>query len=175
VACSTPTHAADALVPVDIGLARGDLRAQAHCAARVSTGAVAARGRRLAELARGPARSVRLERARLHQLLRETRASAARGQAERAALAQRHALVLTRKLDAFKNATLKGEAQRLEALVLAERAHDPERTLERGYAVVTGEDGDPLTTAEAARAHDGVDIRFADGSVPARIEDHDEA
>ncbi|HZO58267.1 MAG TPA: exodeoxyribonuclease VII large subunit [Solirubrobacterales bacterium] len=173
VACSTPTHAADALVPVDIGLARSDLRSHARCAARTSAGAIGLRGRRLAELARGPARSIRLERARLHQLLRETRASAARGQAERSLLAERHALVLSRKLEAFTNATLRGEAQRLDALVLAERAHDPERTLDRGYALIAGEEGDPLTSAAAARDRERVTIRFADDAVPARIEPED--
>ena len=186
VSCSTPTHAAEAavplhcaqareaLVPVDVGLAWDGLRAHARCAARTSAGAIGVRGRRLAELARGPARSIRQERARLHQLLRETRASAVRGVTERSQLAGRHGLVLNRKLESFENATLKGEAQRLQALALAERAHDPERTLERGYALVADEDGDPVTSAAAARAQERVAIRFADDAVPARIEDDDE-
>ena len=171
VSCSTPTHAAEALVPVDVGLAREGLRAHAQCAARTAAGAIGVRGRRLAELARGPARSIRHERARLHQLLRETRAAAVRGVTERSQLAGRHGLVLNRKLESFENATLKGEAQRLQALMLAERAHDPERTLERGYALVAGEDGDPVTSAATARERDRVTIRFADDAVPARIED----
>ena len=75
--------------------------------------------------------------------------------------------MLNRKLESFENATLKGEAQRLQALVLAERAHDPERTLERGYALVADEDGDPVTSAAAARERDRVAIRFADDAVPA--------
>jgi exodeoxyribonuclease VII large subunit len=53
--------------------------------------------------------------------------------------------------------------------VLAERAHDPDRTLDRGYALVAGEDGDPVTTSAAARERDRVVIRFADDAVPARI------
>ena len=60
--------------------------------------------------------------------------------------------------------------------MLAERAHDPDRTLDRGYALVAGEDGDPLTSAAAAGDRDRVVIRFADDAVPARIEraDRDE-
>jgi exodeoxyribonuclease VII large subunit len=134
---------------------------------------VALRGRRLAELGRAPQRSIRLERGRLHQLLRETRASAVRGNSARLSLAARHALVLRRKQESFERATLKGELQRLEALVLAERAHDPDRTLDRGYALVSGEEGDPLTTAAAVGERDRVVIRFADDTVPASIEHGD--
>jgi exodeoxyribonuclease VII large subunit len=105
-------------------------------------------------------------------MLREIRASAKRGLSARASLASTHALVLSRKHEAF-DATLGKEARRLEALVLAERAHDPDRTLERGYALVTGEDGDPLGSAAATRERERVVMRFADGSVPARPEDRD--
>ena len=80
--------------------------------------------------------------------------------------------MLSRKHEAF-DATLGKEWRRLEALALAERAHDPDRTLERGYALVTGDDGDPLASAAATRARDRVVIRFADGSVPARPEGQD--
>ena len=47
---------------------------------------------------------------------------------------------------------------RRDALHRAEvalRAHEPERTLERGYALAETVDGEPLTSAEAARAADG--------------------
>jgi exodeoxyribonuclease VII large subunit len=174
VCCSTPTHAADALIPVDIRAARDDLRAFASVTARATSTATGLRGRRLAELAGGPKRSVRLERRRLHQLLRETRASAKRGHSARASLAARHALVLSRKYEAFERATIRGEMQRLDALVLAERAHDPERTLDRGYALVADGDGDPITAAAVARERDRVVIRFADDSVPARIEQEEQ-
>jgi exodeoxyribonuclease VII large subunit len=173
VCCSTPTHAADALVPVDVNAARGELRSFAQCTARSAAGSVALRGRRLAELGRAPQRSIRLERGRLHQLLRETRASALRGNSARLSLAARHALVLSRKQESFERATLKGELQRLEALVLAERAHDPDRTLDRGYALIAGDEGDPITSAGAAAQRDEVAIRFADGTVPARIDRDD--
>ena len=45
------------------------------------------------------------------------------------------------------------------------RAHDPERTLERGYALAETADGEPLTTAAAAVAAAQVRLRFADGRV----------
>jgi exodeoxyribonuclease VII large subunit len=170
VCCSTPTHAADALVPIDLNDARTELRSFATLAARSSGAAIASRGRRLAELARGPERSIRLERRRLHQLLREVRASATRRVSMRGELNARHALVLSRAANRMVAAALGKEAQRLDALSLAERAHDPERTLERGYALVTGDDGDPLATAAAARVRERVEIRFTDDTVPARIE-----
>jgi exodeoxyribonuclease VII large subunit len=194
VCCSTPTDAANALVQVDVNTAWTDLRSFTRLAARSSSKAIGSRGRRLAELARGPKRSVRLERGRLHQLLREVRASATRGHSARASLASRHALVLSRKHEAFEAtdraarvqlarlgrtvgsrmaAALREESQRLDAFSLAERAHDPDRTLDRGYALVAGDDGDPLTSAAAAREHDRVVIRFADDSVPARVEQED--
>jgi exodeoxyribonuclease VII large subunit len=169
VCCSTPTHAADALVAVDINDARASLSTFANVATRSASRAIASRGRRLGQLAREPERSLRLERKRLHQMLREIRAAAKRGLSTRASLASTHALVLSRKHDAFA-ATLGKESRRLEALALAERAHDPDRTLERGYALVTSADGDPLASAAAVRERDRVVMRFKDGAVPVRPE-----
>lgn len=194
VCCSTPTHAADALVQVDVNTARADLRAFASLAARSGSTAIGSRGRQLAELARGPRRSIRLEYGRLHQLLREVRASATRGHSTRSSLTSRHALVLTRKHDGLQAtdraargqlvrlgrtlgsrmvAALREESHRLDALSLAERAHDPDRTLDRGYALIAGNDGDPLPSAAAARGRDRIVIRFADGTVPACVEQAD--
>jgi exodeoxyribonuclease VII large subunit len=50
------------------------------------------------------------------------------------------------------------------------RAHDPERTLERGYALAESAAGEPVTTADAAVAAGQVRLRFADGRVKAEIE-----
>jgi exodeoxyribonuclease VII large subunit len=50
------------------------------------------------------------------------------------------------------------------------RAHDPERTLERGYALAETAAGKPVTSADAAVAAAAVRLRFADGRVNARIE-----
>jgi exodeoxyribonuclease VII large subunit len=51
----------------------------------------------------------------------------------------------------------------LRRAVVALRAHDPERTLERGYALAEDPRGEPVTSAEAARAADTINLRFADG------------
>ena len=60
------------------------------------------------------------------------------------------------------------EALRKAAVTL--RAHDPERTLERGYALAETAAGEPVSTADAAVAAVDVRLRFADGRVQARIE-----
>jgi exodeoxyribonuclease VII large subunit len=53
----------------------------------------------------------------------------------------------------------------LERLRLALAAHDPERTLARGYAMVSDRAGEPLTSAAAARDADRLWLRFHDGTV----------
>jgi exodeoxyribonuclease VII large subunit len=53
---------------------------------------------------------------------------------------------------------------------VALRAHEPERTLERGYALVEGKDEEPLTSATAAAAAGEVKLRFADGRIRASID-----
>jgi exodeoxyribonuclease VII large subunit len=53
---------------------------------------------------------------------------------------------------------------------VALRAHDPERTLERGYALAETLDGESVTSAAAATAAADVRLRFADGRVRAAIE-----
>ena len=51
------------------------------------------------------------------------------------------------------------------------RAHDPERTLERGYALAESRDGEPVTSARRrASPPREVRLRFADGRVKAEIE-----
>jgi exodeoxyribonuclease VII large subunit len=58
----------------------------------------------------------------------------------------------------------------LDRLRLALAAHDPQRTLARGYALVEDQAGEPVTTAAAARRAGRVRLRFADDAVGARIE-----
>ncbi|MEA2448602.1 MAG: Exonuclease large subunit, partial [Thermoleophilaceae bacterium] len=58
---------------------------------------------------------------------------------------------------------------------MALRAHDPERTLERGYALLVDSEGAPLTTAAALRDTDEFAARMAGGTVRARVLDHEEA
>jgi exodeoxyribonuclease VII large subunit len=58
----------------------------------------------------------------------------------------------------------------LQQLALALAGHDPQRTLERGYALAESADGGrALTTAEATRAARELRLRFADGTVRAEV------
>ena len=101
VSCSTPTHAAEAAVPLDcVGARRESLTAGATALARHGRRAVLERARALAALSRAPAEHVARHRTRLHQQVRELRASARRGVAERRGLARTHGLVLDRKATA---------------------------------------------------------------------------
>src|SRR4029453_602196 len=58
VACSTPTHAAEAVVQLDCGAARRELELRARSIGGGARGAVGDRARHLAALARGPARAL---------------------------------------------------------------------------------------------------------------------
>jgi exodeoxyribonuclease VII large subunit len=60
-------------------------------------------------------------------------------------------------------------ASGLQALAMALAAHDPARTLERGYALVTDRDGELVASAAAARAAGEVSLRFGDARVDATI------
>src|ERR671930_928988 len=84
VACSTPTHAAEAAVPLDCRAARVALAAHAARLERQGRRAIVERARTLARLSRAPAAHVDRHRTRLHQELRELRAAARRGIADRA-------------------------------------------------------------------------------------------
>jgi exodeoxyribonuclease VII large subunit len=173
VSCSTPTHAAEALVQRDIVRARSELQAQASLITRTAHGAVSRRAQRLAECSRAPARAVREERGRLHQALREIRAAAARGLERRVELAGVHGLVVKRSGGRFAAARTAIERQ-LDAYTKALDAHDPQRTLARGYAMVTDPDGGPVTSAAGARDARTVNLRFADDAVRATIDDADD-
>src|ERR1700761_4921543 len=97
VACSTPTHAAEAVVPLDCGAARREVGRMALALRRGADGAIGARARHLGALARGPARALQRQRAGLNQKTREIPAASGRGPAERAATQRRIAgLVLER-------------------------------------------------------------------------------
>ena len=105
-------------------------------------------------------------------MLREVRASATRRVGERHALTSRFALVASRKAAAGSDPAQ--AESKLAAFDAAVRGHDPQRTLERGYALVESDAGDAVTSAEAARAEERVRVRFADDAVRARIEDSDD-
>jgi len=170
VACSTPTHAADAAVPLDVDAARDSLGRCAATLRRVGAGAVAARTPHLVSLARGPGRALQRERVGLNQKTREIRAASERGIAERLGLQRRVAtVVLERALARAVGPDLERRRESLRRAAVALRAHEPERTLERGYALVEGDDGEPLTSAAEARAAGDVKLHFSDGQVGAKV------
>ncbi len=190
VSCSTPTHAAEAAVPLDCVLARRDLGRAGLALRRVGEGAIGVRARHLSALARGPARALQRERGGLNQKIREVRAASERGLTRRRAFQLRIATVVLararqRAIERTAAATVaerqrgaaiersasralerRREALRRAAVTL--RAHDPERTLERGYALAETDAGEPVTTAEVARGLDEISLRFADGRVDVR-------
>jgi exodeoxyribonuclease VII large subunit len=171
IACSTPTHAAEAAVPLDCAEARRGLERCAASVQRAGEGAVGARTRHLAALARGPARALRRERVALNQKTREIRASAERGIGERTAFQRRIVLVvLDRAARRAAGAEVRSRREALRRAEVAFRAHEPERTLERGYALAEDAAGEPVTSAAAAIAAERVRLRFADGVVGAEIE-----
>ena len=171
VACSTPTHAAEAAVPLDCLAARAALERSAAALRRAGEGAVGSRTRHLAALARGPARALRRERIGLNQKTREIRAASERGVAERRAFQRRIALVvLSRAARRAAGPEAKQRREGLRRAAVAFRAHEPERTLERGYALTEDVGGEPVTSAAAAIAAGRVRLRFADGRVGAEVD-----
>ncbi|HEU4974645.1 MAG TPA: exodeoxyribonuclease VII large subunit [Baekduia sp.] len=170
VSCSTPTHAAESAVPCHLHEARASL---ARCAAALdghARRAVLHRARHLAGLSRAPAHAVERHRAALHQRLRELRASARRRIDGDARTVERRAGVLARKALAAAGPEAQTRRAALDGLAAALAAHDPERTVARGYAIV--DDGDGGIVSSAARARELGDVRlfFADGPVRAQID-----
>jgi exodeoxyribonuclease VII large subunit len=191
VSCSTPTHAAEAAVEVDCHAGREWLaRSASRMDARARAGLLQ-RARALAAYSRAPRERVAAQKRELHQEAKELRAASRRGLAARADYQARIAsVVIARKRDAASVSVASGRAsvnaraaalarasealerRRREALAAhaaAFRAHDPERTLERGYAIALGPDGEPLAGAAAVREVQEFELRMADGSLPARV------
>jgi exodeoxyribonuclease VII large subunit len=172
VACSTPTHAAEAAVPLDCGVARLGLERAVGSLSRAAEGSVRARTPHLVALARGPARALRRERLALNQKIREIRAASERGVAERLGFQRRLAtVVLERARRRAEGAEMERRRAALHRAEVALRAHEPERTLERGYALVEDREGEPVTDTVGAAAAERVKLRFADGAVGAKIEE----
>jgi exodeoxyribonuclease VII large subunit len=170
VSCSTPTHAADVAVPIDVGAAHRALAGQAGRLRDHGRRAVISRARALAALSRAPASHLARQRTRLHQLLRELRAAGRRSTASAAAATCTHAATLERAARRGAGAEATGRRRELERLTLALSAHDPERTLARGYALVSDRAGRPLQSAAEAQAAGELSIRFHDGAVTATAE-----
>jgi exodeoxyribonuclease VII large subunit len=190
--CSTPTHAAETAVGIDCGEARRSVLAATRQLDRCGRRAVVERARRLAALSRAPGEHVARQRTWLHQKLRELRASGGRRLDLRRETTDRHLLVLARKAEATRRdhraaaqdlrsapadlsraggVSLLRRRRDLDRLRATLGAHDPERNLERGYALVEDGSGEILTSAAAARAARRLSVRFHDDRVRARIED----
>jgi exodeoxyribonuclease VII large subunit len=190
VTCSTPTHAAEAAVGVDCALARAS---QAAAAARLrdhsrrvlqarsglpaavarlrdhGRRAVLTRARLLATLSRAPSAHLERQRVRLHQQLREIRAGSRRRVESERLVSERRAVVLQRKASSSLLDCRERRPRELERLGLALAGHDPQRTLERGYVLAQSVDGEPITTATGALDAGELQLRFADGSLPAKV------
>jgi exodeoxyribonuclease VII large subunit len=190
VSCSTPTHAAEAAVAIDCTAAR---RQQQQLAMRLGEHgrrllgerergldsarrlqdhgrrAVLERARRLALLSRAPGTHIDREREQLRQKLREIRAGSRRRLRAELDRTGKRGLVISRKA-ASTLADCRGRRTReLERLALALAGHDPQRTLERGYALARDADGGPVSSAQAARQKGALRLRFADGEVGAEV------
>jgi exodeoxyribonuclease VII large subunit len=194
VSCSTPTHAAEAAVQVDCGAARERLCAAVTRLDAAGRAAVLERARALVAHSRAPRDHLARHRVRLHQLTREMRAAASRGRATRIEFQRRIAAgVIARRRDATLAAVASGrrtvslragsldrartswqERRRVALAVQAAalRGHDPERTLERGYALLVDDGGEPLATPAALREAGRFEVRLADGRVGARVDEN---
>lgn len=169
VSCSTPTHAAEAATPLNCLDARLALRASARRLRDHARDSVISRARLLSALSRAPAAHLARHRRGLHQSLRELRAASRRIVADERARTLRRTQTLARLRDGtIRDCAVRRPAE-LERLRLALGAHDVQRTLARGYALVADADGEPVTTAVAARAARRVRLRFADDSADATV------
>jgi exodeoxyribonuclease VII large subunit len=191
VSCSTPTHAAEAAVPVDCALARERLHVLAGRLERQGSRAILIRAQALARLSRAPAHHVERHRARLHQHTRELRAGTRRGLGDRRRALDAHLATLGRRAEAARTAAKRGAARtqaesaaldRTAATALERRsrdlerqarvlaAHDPQRTLDRGYVLVETPDGEPVLDAATAGARPVLVLRLRDGRLRVRPE-----
>jgi exodeoxyribonuclease VII large subunit len=194
VSCSTPTHAVEEAVRIDVGAARRQLGSTGSRLVRAAGAAGAARARRLTSAARVLRHHTDGQRRDLHQKIREIRASSARAVASGSAETARRALVLARRRRATIHASVsagraltaraatlhrhdrestRARAAALERLAQTLAAHEPERVLERGYAIVSGAGGEVLTSAARAREESRLRVRFADDDVLTEVIDDD--
>ena len=172
VACSTPTHAAESAVRLDVAGARAELGLAGATVGRLGRRALGERARGLGSQARALAGHMRSERAGLHQRIREVRAASRRALEGRGAALGRFGLVLSRRRQAELHDARDGDLRRrIATLGAAIAAHDPERVLERGYAMVSDREGAVVSSAEQARAAGRIDVRFADDDVAAEVVD----
>ncbi len=169
VCCSTPTHAVEAAVPIDCRAARSDIAAFARRLDGHGRRAILHRARALSHLSRAPAQHVARHRTQLHQLLRELRATGRRACTSGFERAGTHLLVLGRTASRAHGSDADRRRSDLERLAFALAAHDPDRTLARGYAIVRDQAGEPVGSAAAARAAEQVELQFRDGRLAAEV------
>ena len=179
VSCSTPTHAAEAAVPSTAAPRAARLHGLAARLERQGRRAIVERARTLARLSRAPADHVAPppHAAAPARCASCARAPAAASPRERRTLADGAAVLERKAAAAAARPRARGDprarrrrgararprrraraprARRSSGSALALAAHDPQRTLERGYALVEDAAGEPLTTvaeARSARAH----------------------
>jgi exodeoxyribonuclease VII large subunit len=170
---------------------RAPLHAFATRLERQGRRAIVERARLLARLSRAPSDHIGRQRTRLHQQLREVRAGTHRGLVDRRRGLAAQATALDRRAGAALLSSRRGagraqagaaalahaatvagagRAADLEHLRLALDAHDPQRTLERGYVLVEDAAGAPVTSAATARRRSRLTLRLSDGSVAVRPE-----
>jgi exodeoxyribonuclease VII large subunit len=171
--CSTPTHAAEVAVPLDCAEAGGVIAAAARRLRRHSRTAVVDRARLLAALSRAPTEHLARHRRALHRQACELLGASGRRLAGGRAAVVRDAVQLARRHEGALRDMRVRRPPELERLAIALSAHDPERTLARGYALVEDPAGEPLASAAAARAQGDLRLRFADGRVAARVAEDD--
>jgi exodeoxyribonuclease VII large subunit len=194
VCCSTPTHATEVAIGIDVAVARRRLASLGTTLARAGSESGRGRARRLAAFARALAHHTDGQRRDLHQKIREIRASARRAVEAGTRESTTRAVVLARKreatlhvvagagrelrgqaaaLDRHRASATSDRAAVLERLASTLAAHEPERVLERGYAIVEGSGGEVVSTAEAARREHRLHVRFADDHVAAEVVEDD--
>jgi exodeoxyribonuclease VII large subunit len=169
VCCSTPTHAAEAAVQVDCAAARTALTVATRRLQDHSRRAILTRARTLTHLSRAPAVHLARHRTRLHQHVRELRAAARRHHRQQATRRDEAARALQRVGERAVGGDRRRRTAELERLALALAAHDPQRTLSRGYALVEDRAGGALGSAADARRAGEVVLRFHDGALPAAV------
>jgi exodeoxyribonuclease VII large subunit len=169
VCCSTPTHAAEAAVPFDVAAARDRLTADGRRLRDHGRRALLTRARTLSALSRAPREHLDRHRHRLHQLTRELRAGSRRQLEGSRATSAAAAATLQRTAARGAGSDAAARRRDLERLTFALGAHDPQRTLSRGYALVTDRAGTALGSADAARAARDLTLRFGDGAVDAEV------
>ncbi|MEX0620837.1 MAG: exodeoxyribonuclease VII large subunit, partial [Solirubrobacterales bacterium] len=191
VRCSTPTHAAEAVVAFDLNRARVDLAVSAGRIARVPAMATSARALPLIASAAAPGRAIKAQRVILDQKAREVQAASGRrihtrrdristlvqkslvpavGRASREGRASNSGLsVRAGALEARVRTRIDAALTHCRSVSVALRAHDPERTLERGFARIEDELGEPVVTTARARVAGRLAVIFADGQVEAEV------